>query len=64
MCECATCRAGGPTYTEAHRAACEARAVAQMADEARGTYLERVRGIRGDAAHAALMDALADHARV
>lgn len=50
-CRCVTCLPPGPTYSEAHRAACEARWVAALPTHGdRRAYLERVARRRGQAA--------------
>lgn len=55
MCDCDRCLAGGHTYTEAHRAACEAHYVAAMGTDAeRSAYLATVRERRGADSYATL----------
>jgi hypothetical protein len=59
MCDCDHCARGGERYTEDHRAACEARAIAALAtDQARTTYLDLVRTKRGEASYSALRRAV------
>lgn len=55
MCGRSPCQSQTCTWSEAHRAACEARAVMVWPREKRHEYYGRVKAMRGDAAAAALI---------
>ncbi len=55
MCGRSPCQKPNCTWSEAHRAACEAREVMRWPSEQRKAHYAKVKQLRGDAALAALI---------
>ena len=58
MCGQSPCRSPTCTWSEAHRAACEAREVMKWSGEERRAYYAKVRAVRGQDAAAVLIAAV------